>query len=543
MSITLLDTTDKKELQDQIKNLGDNINPDSSAENAIPDYWQEHLNKKIATIKSLQSVGGKDCFSFVVMTDIHYPSNLGEKSPILAKKIMDECGIKYALVLGDVRNRGCYATKELAQTEWNNIEEMFKPLNGKILMTQGNHDAGYGTGDYDGDGDTDTFVYEFTPAEMFERVYRKASFTSDVVYDASGTAFYVDDKSNKVRYILLNTQLNFDGNIGYNSYETINGMAKYPSMWKFRYTQCQYDFLINDALTTVPADDWGVVIASHIPINQTGEMPEYPVMVGVLNAYQNKESYNGTYAGTAGGGAAYTNLAEPLPDNTTDTTKWVNGYRFSSEGISPQSGTTVSNPIPCNNGDVIRIKGVTLRESTDRLQVTGGHFGENAVAYFNNGYKVGDNTYVSYDGLVEGVYTFTIKHEDITSFRFAMPTPANANDIIVTVNEEIIESEHGYDYVSVNCDFSNAKGKLICYNSGHIHKDSVFTTCYPSGSLEFPIITTRCDAAEENDADLKSERIEGTTTEQSFDVFTVNTAEGTIYVTKIGAGVDREISF
>ena len=543
MAITLLDNTDKKELQDQIDNLGNTVNPDISAETVIPEYWQEHINEKISAIKSLQDDGGKDCFSFVVMTDMHYPANLGKNSPILAKKIMDECGIKYALVLGDVRNRGCYATKELAQTEWNNIEEMFEPLKGKILMTQGNHDAGYGTGDYDGDGDSDTFVYEFTPAEMFERVYRKAQKTGDVHYDTSGTAYYIDDISNKVRYILLNTQLNFDGNRGYSSYETINGMAKYPSMQKFRYTQCQYDFLSEDALVSIPNDDWSVIIGSHIPINQTGEMPEYPVMVGVLNAYQNKESYNGTYAGTAGGGAAYTNLAEPLPDNTTDTTKWVNGYRFSSEGISPQSGTTVSNPIPCNNGDVIRIKGVTLRESTDRLQVTGGNFEENAVAYFNNGYKVGDNTYVSYDGLVEGVYTFTIKHEDITSFRFAMPTPADANSVIITVNEEITESEHGYDYVSVDCDFSNAKGKLIAYHGGHVHEDRIATACYPSGTLEFPIIMTRCDAAEENNATLKAERIKGTVTEQSFDVFTVNKAEGKIYVTKIGAGVDREISF
>ena len=510
---------------------------------AIPDYWREHINQKISEINALHSIGGKDCFSFVVMTDIHYPSNLGKNSPSLAKKVMDECSIKYALVLGDVRNRGCYATKELAQTEWNNIEEMFKPLNGRILITQGNHDAGYGTGDYDEDGDSDTFVYEFTPAEMFERIYRKPQNIGNVHYDTSGTAYYIDDISNKVRYILLNTQLNFDGSKGYSSYETVNGMAKHPSMKKFRYTQCQYDFLINDALATIPTDDWSIIIGSHIPINQSGEMPEYSVMVGVLNAYQNRTSYNGFYAGTAEGGAVYTNLAEPLPENTTDTTKWVNGYRFSSSGISAQSGTTVSNTISCKNGDVIRIKGVTLREGTDRIQIIGNDFGNDAVAYFNNGYTVGDNTYVSYDGLIDGVYTFAVKHENITGFRFAMPTPADANSVIVTVNEEITESEHGYDYVSVDCDFSEAKGTLIAYHGGHVHEDRIATTCYPSGTLEFPIIMTRCDAAEENNATLKAERIEGTVKEQSFDVFTVNKAEGKIYVTKIGAGDNREITY
>ena len=29
---------------------------------------------------------------------------------------------------------------------------------------------------------------------------------------------------------------------------------------------------------TVPGDDWSVIMGSHIPINQSGEMPEFPVM-------------------------------------------------------------------------------------------------------------------------------------------------------------------------------------------------------------------------------------------------------------------------
>ena len=507
---------------------------------AIPDYWQEHINQKISEINALQSVGGKDCFSFVVMTDMHYPSNLGKISPALAKKVMDECSIKYALVLGDVRNRGCYATKELAQTEWNNIEEMFKPLNGRILMTQGNHDAGYGTGDYDEDGDSDTFVYEFTPAEMFERIYRKPQNIGNVHYDASGTAYYIDDISNKVRYILLNTQLNFDGSKGYSSYETINGMAKHPSMRNFRYTQCQYDFLINDALATIPTDDWSIIIGSHIPINQSGEMPEYSVMVGVLNAYQNRASYSGFYAGTAEGGAVYTNLAEPLPENTTDTTKWVNGYRFSSTGIAADDETTLSNLITCKNGDVIRIKGVTLREGTDRIAVYGSAIDGQASAYFNNDLNSGNETLVKYNGLSEGVYTFTIQtgiNHTITGFRFAMETPADANSVIVTVNEEIVNSAHGYDYVNVSADFTTAKGKLTGYFHGHNHRDSIQTIC------GFHVIGTRCDAAEENDATLKAERVEKTITEQSFDVFTVNKAQCQIHVTKIGAGTDRFIDW
>lgn len=51
------------------------------------------------------------------------------------------------------------------------------------------------------------------------------------------------------------------------------------------------------------------------------------------------------------------------------------------------------------------------------------------------------------------------------------------------------------------------------------------------------------DAKEENTTALKNERVAGTTTEQSFDVFTVNKAEKKIFATKIGAGADRVINY
>lgn len=392
------------ESENKINTLEESVTElkNSASEGGIPDYWEEHLAEKINTIKSNLDEGGKDCFGFVVMADTHYQSNLAKLSPLLAKRVMDECGIKYALLLGDVRTRGCHSDKATCETEWENIEKMLAPLKGRILQTQGNHDAGYGIGDYDGDGDEDYYAYEFTPAEMFNRVYRKASLAGDAHYDASGTAFYVDDTPNKVRYVLLNTHLNFDGNEGYESYETVDGMAKYLSMRTFRYTQCQYDFLVNDALSTVPDDDYTVIIASHVPINQSGEMPEFAVMTGVLDAYNTKGSYSGSYAGT---------------------------------------------------------------------------------------------------------------------------------------------SESGYDAVSVNVDFSGAKGRIACYSAGHTHADSSSTACYEGGTLTFPIITTRCDAPEENDSALLAQRASGTITEQSFDVFTVNRKSGVIKITKIGAGDNREIAY
>lgn len=375
------------------------------------------------------------------------------------------------------------------------------------------------------------------------------SKTGNAVYDASGTAFYVDDIANKVRYILLNTQLNFDGNKGYSSYETVNGMAKYPSMWKFRYTQCQYNFLTDDALATVLSDDWKVVMGSHIPINQSGEMPEYPVMVGVLNAYQNKTTYTGEYAGTAESDsyvANFTNLADTTDENFLDNKAWYNSE------VVDDSEYIISNYIPAQcankNADIIRVAGLDPNRPchmasydasfTELTRATTNAYSD--ITFDENGIATWKAGYVSN-------YISTSPANNLAYIRICGVKLTNAEDIVITVNEEITytqsEESGGYDAVSVDCDFTNAKGELICYNGGHVHEDKVSRTCYPSGALSFPIITTRCDAAQENDSTLIAERVTGTTTEQSFDVFTVNKKTHKIYATKIGAGADREIGY
>lgn len=511
----------------------------------IPDYWANYLPNKIATINTLQDEGGKDSFSFVVMTDMHYPSNLGKNAPILAKKIMDNCAIKYALCLGDTQTRGCHSTKELLLAENKAIEEMLAPIRDRLLQTEGNHDGSYGTFDRDGNGtisnfdsegnikapaERETYVYNLTPAELHSAIYRKVGLIGDAHFDEGGSGYYIDDTASRVRYIVLNTHCN-----DYELQE--DGTAKYPKMWVFRFTQSQFDLVI-EALNSIPSASWNVVVAGHCPLFQ--EIGDRAIMQGVLNAYKDKTAYSGSYAGTAEGGTLYTNLAEPLPDNETDTTKWVNGYRISSSGIGTQSGTTLSNHTPqLVAGDVVRIKGVTFRNNTDRYGcwADDGRVMGNYLGYVS----AGSTSYVKVEK-VDDVYEFTILNNsdgiEYCTMRFAFPTPTDPSAVIITVNEEITEGTiSGYDAVEVDCDFTNAKGELVGYFAGHVHKDSLNTD---SG---FNIITTRCDAKEENTDALKNERIEGTTTEQSFDVFTVNKATRTIYATKIGAGDNRTISY
>jgi predicted phosphodiesterase len=371
-----------------LQNKVENINTTE-----IPDYWKTHIDEKISTIKNLHRQYGKDCFSFVLFADTHYPSNLSKISPVLAKRIMDETNIKYALHVGDWQTRGCLATKELLLEENEAIEKMFAPIQDRLLMEQGNHDGSYGWLDRDGDGtynnsgkapkDRETYVHNLTPQELHEFAYRKVGTIGDVHFDETGTAYYIDDTSNNVRYIGLNTQQN--------NYELqADGTQLYPKMWIMRFTQPQFDFLTKEALVEGVKEKTKIVIFAHVPTTQ--ELGDKDVMNGVLRAFVNKTTYSGSYAG-----------------------------------------------------------------------------------------------------------------------------------------------EYGYDAVSVNVDFTDVKGTFVGYFHGHTHIDSVNT------SNGFNIIGTRCDAKEENTDALKNERVEGTVTEQSFDVFTVTPTK--IYATKIGAGVDREISY
>lgn len=143
-----------------------------------------------------------------------------------------------------------------------------------------------------------------------------------------------------------------------------------------------------------------------------------------------------------------TNLAVPDLENTTDTTKWLKGYRFSSSGPSASSDSTISNLISVSMGDIIRFKGATLRNGSDRmaLYLTLANGNSNTVyTYYLNDIPLGDVTYLTYQGVDDdGVYSWKVADSGthtVTGFRLGFPTPddADVENIIFTVNEEIAE--------------------------------------------------------------------------------------------------------
>jgi hypothetical protein len=361
--------------------------------NSIPDYWNEHLENKIKTIKSNQEKGGKDCFSFVVITDIHYDQNLGKHSPLLAKKIMEECNIKYALVLGDLTTRALVLSESEMENSFVGARKMLEPLSGKALLTQGNHDGAWGQ------LDSNAYCYNYTPKKIYERIYRPISLIDEVHFDKSGTGYYVDDVSNKTRYIIINTHC-------VKHEEDADGTAVNNTMWVYRCTQSQFDMVV-EALNSVSSEEWNVVVGSHIPFSD--------------------------------------------------------GFNYTGD----------------DNDD-----------------------------YFLNGSDI---------PLIRNLLTAYNKRKPYS---------------------ETFGTIGAWDYVNVNTDFTNAKGRVLGCFSGHVHIDG-FVSETLSG---VPVITTRCDSKNENFSELSDERIEGTVTEQSFDVITIDKVNRRAYITKIGAGNDREVS-
>lgn len=519
---------------------------------SIPDYWYgaftdsagktytEYLLQKLARIKELHQQHGKDCFSFVLMTDIHYAQNLGKRSPLIAAKIMDETEIKYAICAGDVQNRECMSTKEEVLAENVLIEKMFEPLKNRVLFEQGNHDGSYSV------VNGVAYAKNLTPQEMHEFLFRKVGMVGDVHFDDTGTAYYIDDVSNNVRYIGLNTQCN-------EYVPQKDNPDKYPNMTHFRFTQPQFDFLTKEALVTGLTAKSKVIVFGHCPLWQ--EIGDADVMISVLNAYKDKGKVeNAVYEGTAEGGniPTYKNFL----DESGDGFLW--GYYSDGNetpfdpNVSIRKSGFFSNYIPITtsktNPDLLRV----LDKNKKLLMVKVYDKDKNPITSLPNWIVVSTTSDFVYDE--NGVVTWKAAYVDdyvatavvnslaYVRLYFRDESDMDLNDFAVTVNEEITytegESGSGYDYVKVNADFTEAKGELIGYFAGHNHYD------ISTVNKGFLINATRSDSPWENgpdSAELRAERVKDTITEQSFSVFTVT--PGKVYETKIGAGADRVIEY
>ena len=265
--------------------------------NAIPEYWEKYLEEKIQAINTLHTNIGKDCFSFVVMTDVHYPKNAGY-SPALAERILKKTKAEYALCLGDVQTSWCHDTRDEVYAENVLIDKFFEPVRDKLLMTEGNHDGCYGWLDRDGNGEynntttdgtvkpphlRETYVNNLTPDEIYDSFYKYTAERFEGVTFAHGDShgYWVDDVVSKTRFIMLN--------ICHCPYELQeDDTPLYPKMWIFRFGQEQFD-MVAAALNSVPDNSWSVVLGAHTKLNKA--VTDGEQMKELLNSYKHRKAY------------------------------------------------------------------------------------------------------------------------------------------------------------------------------------------------------------------------------------------------------------
>lgn len=133
-------------------------------------------------------------------------------------------------------------------------------------------------------------------------------------------------------------------------------------------------------------------------------------------------------------GPAYTNLAEPRPENTTDYTIWCSNARMGSNGTpAAKEGYTCTNFFALGNGDVIRIKGFKIERvglySSDKAPLPSGVSGLAALqtnSYIKAGYSQTDD-----------FTTFTANNGNIAYARLSGWVNGTAEEVIITKNEDI----------------------------------------------------------------------------------------------------------
>ena len=103
------------------------------------------------------------------------------------------------------------------------------------------------------------------------------------------------------------------------------------------------------------------------------------------------------------------------------------------------------------------------------------------------------------------------------------------------------------DGLTLTADFTDAKGVACCMVFGHQHRDVTGVSSDIKLNSEsiggtIPLFVTTTDNARGN-LDPNVTRTAGTTSEQAFDVFTIDKTNRTINVTRVGGGLDRSANY
>ena len=131
--------------------------------------------------------------------------------------------------------------------------------------------------------------------------------------------------------------------------------------------------------------------------------------------------------------------------------------------------------------------------------------------------------FVTHNTADPDMYSYTAKMAPLQSIMDALKTKSNLNTTS--------------DGLTLSHDFTGTTNTLVCALCGHGHDDTYHTD--NSGVLT---IMTNCDA-DATSSIAGYDRTVGTQNEQCFDIVSIDPDSKKIYLTRIGAGTDREFSY
>lgn len=299
-------STDKAEIVDDVVEQMNN--------DGLPSYWLSYLPAKADEVRQKMEEAGRNKSSFFFYSDMHYDYG-AKKAPALLKHMYRNTPINKTIFGGDIVNSES-SDRDVMEYLWEWREAIRDLPNHHSVV--GNHD--------DGNSTNNLFPSSYIYA------YLMAAEESNDIVRGDDFYYYIDDKSEKTRYLYIDTAY-----IGINIAQTA---------------------FITEALKTTPTN-WHIVVVAHIwyypdydqynvrPVPISGYGPGVENLTNLLDSYNAR---SGKFAGCTGkvefciGGHVHIDYtgrtAGGIPIILCETDSWHNR-----SGLTCTVGTTTESAV------------------------------------------------------------------------------------------------------------------------------------------------------------------------------------------------------